>query len=125
MASLFSGQLVDASLSEAINDATKERLNIVLHAIIQQNPHAAAIASGLLLADDVISIKTGDTDKTPSNEPPRKKRKRYELCTQCDQEYDVTDNNDKSCNWHDGTRSLTFKRFLLFYLPSEMLIECL
>lgn len=29
-------------------------------------------------------------------------RQRFEVCEQCDKEYDALQNNDKSCTWHEG-----------------------
>jgi hypothetical protein len=31
------------------------------------------------------------------------KRQRYEICEQCDEEFDTTEDSDEECVWHDGT----------------------
>lgn len=42
----------------------------------------------------------------PNGEPLRegsnkRKRPRYEICTHCETEFDVTENNEKACAWHE------------------------
>lgn len=38
---------------------------------------------------------------------PAQKRKLYETCIQCDQEYNVIENHSKACQWHPGVCSST------------------
>jgi len=111
-------QPIDLALSRAITEATKERLHIVLYAILQQNPEAAATASSLLLVDDSEAVTDVNGGPSP-RKPVTKKRKRFEHCIQCEEEFDVTDNTDNSCNWHDGTHILVSSFGCLWFLCSN------
>ena len=35
-------------------------------------------------------------------------RQRFEICVQCDKEYDVLENHKRSCEWHDGKLDICF-----------------
>ena len=47
-------------------------------------------------AEDVDSDYSDEQTATPAS------RQRFEICEQCDEEYDVLLNDNKSCNRHSG-----------------------
>jgi hypothetical protein len=85
---------MDISSLSAINSATLERVQTVLREICAQNPQAFELASAKLLV--------------PNRDDAKRKRdsthqQRYEICVQCEEEYDVLDNEQGACEWHPGT----------------------
>jgi hypothetical protein len=51
------------------------------------------------LEDSGHDVESDDSDEqtdAPAN------RQRFEICEQCNKEYDVLDNDKKSCQWHQG-----------------------
>jgi hypothetical protein len=129
-----------AVLSAAVEDAQKERLVIVLNELIQRCPLAVPIMEEQLLTNNFDSSDaTDDTeDQERDQEEPRlpptksskrkrglsettaesQKRKLYEICIQCDVEYNVLENNKESCIWHPGTPMLCY----IFF--SESMLTC-
>ena len=105
----------DAALTNAVNSATAHRLQIVLRAICDANPDAKGVADSMLLTEDTPSKET-PSKETPSKETStndadvnsslkRKrpsKRQRYQICGHCHEEYDVLDNPEDACAWHEG-----------------------
>ncbi|KAJ4296794.1 hypothetical protein N0V90_006842 [Kalmusia sp. IMI 367209] len=109
-------------LSNAIDSATPDRLRAVLHKVSAEIPGAfAAISNELLLKPGALKRaapwadhSAGDeedpgheedsdySDEEPNAGPARKRRQRYEICGQCDKEYDVLLNGKTECRWHDG-----------------------
>ncbi|KAF2420311.1 hypothetical protein EJ08DRAFT_598492 [Tothia fuscella] len=81
-------------LLSAIQSADRDRLNAILGEILKSNPPALDIASSALLVNGPST-----TDDIENKEEPRK---RYEKCLHCDEEYDVLDNEENSCGWHEG-----------------------
>jgi hypothetical protein len=101
-------QILEPDLRQAIKEATETRLRLVLTAILQQNPQAKSTAASLLLFDEDVLTNDQRPPTTSIGEGPMpKKRKRYEACVQCDEEYDVSKNNDTTaCRWHSGKHYL-------------------
>jgi hypothetical protein len=90
---------VHQALLNAIDTATIERLrNVLRHVIV--NKDAKDIVVKDLLVDSSKKRKSPSQDTVHQ---PTKKQKRYEFCTQCEEEYDVTENNSESCEWHPGS----------------------
>jgi hypothetical protein len=90
---------VHQALLNAIDTATIERLrNVLRHVIV--NKDAKDIVVKDLLVDSSKKRKSPSQDTVHQ---PTKKQKRYEVCTQCEEEYDVTENNSESCEWHPGS----------------------
>ncbi|KAL8364875.1 hypothetical protein RB595_003926 [Gaeumannomyces hyphopodioides] len=56
----------------------------------------------------LVDLTTEDADNTSAEEGAstgqkrKHTRQRYEVCEQCNDEYDVEINDDTSCVWHDG-----------------------
>jgi hypothetical protein len=98
---------VDSSiLFDAINSATLDRVQQVLREICTEDPVAFKLACDKLLV--------GQGAKSQANSDISTKRKRegpfqrYEICEQCEEEYDVLDNPDDACIWHPGKFNMSF-----------------
>jgi hypothetical protein len=118
MASPNPTQSIDPALERAMKDASKELLHVVLTRIFLGHPDAISTASNFLLVEETAESETAEseTDESETDESeteildeepdagerPTKKRKRFELCTQCKEEYDVLANDEEGCNWHTG-----------------------
>jgi hypothetical protein len=101
----------------AINQATHERLQLLLLEMYRKQPTAAKFISDKLLIDAnkaghasnlrneerVNTVSHNHTGKSKNASVPAQKRSRYAICEQCDQEFDVSTNKDGDCQWHDGT----------------------
>lgn len=83
------------TVQAAIASATEERLRKTLIELCIMSSPAEELVRHLL-------ISRSDKDS-------KKKRKIYEICTQCSEEYTVEDNNRKSCVFHLG-QYITYKR---------------
>lgn len=83
-------------LEEAIESASRARLQSVLRSICSDSKVASRLASKALLTHDDASAskkrKAGDEHSTL----------RYEMCIQCNEEFDTTTNDKYSCQWHEG-----------------------
>jgi hypothetical protein len=113
-------------LSAAIQDAQKDRLVTVLNELIQRCSAAIPIIEEELLTNgfdsDEAAEDSADYEENEEEEPrpppahnlKRKralsqttagpqKRKLYEMCIQCKEEYNVNENDKESCLWHPGT----------------------
>jgi hypothetical protein len=86
-------------LQEAIKSATHERLRVTLLAMCSKSKEASKLASEELLVQS-SATKKRKSDDEHSNV-------RYDMCTQCDKEFDTTTNGPESCQWHDGEASRT------------------
>ncbi|KAE9971643.1 hypothetical protein BLS_005826 [Venturia inaequalis] len=95
---------MDPVLSEAVNDASKERLRFVLRDILKKFPYTITTAAEHLVAavPDITKAKAKRSLPDNENEWPFKRRKRYDFCVQCEGEFDVNDNSVESCMWHKG-----------------------
>jgi hypothetical protein len=107
----------------AISQATRTRLQQLLLKMYFRLPQAAKFVSDELLIDvNEIEIapnppnteeqnplnkcatpKAGSGPGKVENAPTTaQKRSRYAMCEQCDQEFDVSKNEEGDCQWHDG-----------------------
>ncbi|EJT82512.1 hypothetical protein GGTG_02485 [Gaeumannomyces tritici R3-111a-1] len=98
-------------LDEAIDAISANRLRDFVRELCTTSEAARKHFSDKLLvaqALPVIDLTTEDADNKPaegsaSTEQKRKHtRQRYEVCEQCNDEYDVETNGPTSCVWHDG-----------------------
>ncbi|KAH7371398.1 hypothetical protein BKA66DRAFT_469725 [Pyrenochaeta sp. MPI-SDFR-AT-0127] len=94
----------DAQLDEAIKSATVHRLQAVLRDICNASPDAKKLArSMLLIEENVMNAKSENSDVHLNTNKKRPfPSQRYEVCEQCEKEFDVLDNPDDACKWHDG-----------------------
>jgi hypothetical protein len=117
-----------AALTDAVNSASKDRLAIVLHALLRECNAAVPILERELLTEDFDSSELDseesedEDDEDEESAPPPKtskkrvragsrsnasgrpaqKRKLYETCIQCGEEYKTLDNYSTACQWHEG-----------------------
>ncbi|KAF2276430.1 uncharacterized protein EI97DRAFT_458365 [Westerdykella ornata] len=96
-------------LDEAIECATITRLQRTIREMCDRSDEALQVAREALLVRNEDEQKKEDVAKDlgPSSTNKRKRAsgemmKRYEICKQCKQEYDVTKNWPESCVWHRG-----------------------
>lgn len=80
------------TVEDAIREATNDRVRFVLLNMVKENPIARELASKALLVQQQESSPTGNN----------KKRKRFEICSQCSKEYAVEENHGKICVHHPG-----------------------
>ena len=113
------------ALRTAINTAQADRLRRTLLSICDASIEASRVARKLLLVpenntraaqrnDPERVIRDGqegcsegeeqsdDCAITHVQKAPKRLRPRFATCINCDQEFDVTDNGDTVCSWHDG-----------------------
>ncbi|KAF2088893.1 hypothetical protein K490DRAFT_38680, partial [Saccharata proteae CBS 121410] len=85
-------------LTATIDNASIHRLRTTLKRICERSFIAHDLVGAELLA--------ADASDDEANAAASKKRRfpRYAECGQCGDEYDVTDNRDGDCVWHDGAR---------------------
>ncbi|KAI4722705.1 hypothetical protein E4T48_00990 [Aureobasidium sp. EXF-10727] len=97
-------------LNHAIDHTTLSRLQSVLKQVCESLPAAAALVEEHLLAPPPTVIDlTDDSENAVSAPPvliPGAKRQRYAMCENCKQEFDVTENEKDSCQYHDDLFSL-------------------
>ena len=95
----------DAShtLEEAIETATASRLRTVLHQMCQDSHLVRDLATKALLSPTI----TPTEGTSESNLNGRRKRKRFEVCEQCNDEYEVERNEMGLCVYHPGKYSLS------------------
>lgn len=107
-----------ALLLDAINSANLSRVRTVLTEICTTSTEAYKIACSRLLvelvddasndhsrSDDGEETKTDDKSSAPDASSTKKRKtldQRFQICEQCDQEYDVGENYEDSCVWHTG-----------------------
>lgn len=110
-------------LFNAINSATPSRLRALIDTLCATNPEACEFVSKELLLkrgelgkqlrskqDQDCRDRGGIEDSDFSDEETtdraatgqKRSRQRYEICGQCEKEYDVMQNGKTSCQWHDG-----------------------
>ncbi|KLU90141.1 hypothetical protein MAPG_09107 [Magnaporthiopsis poae ATCC 64411] len=98
-------------LNEAIDEISADRLRqFVRELCATSEPARKHFSDRLLVAETVpvVDLTTEDADNTPakggaSKDQKRKHtRQRYEMCEQCNEEYDVETNGPTSCVWHEG-----------------------
>ena len=97
------------ALRAAINTAQADRLRRTLLSICDASVEASRVARKLLLVPE-NNTRAGQGDEEKSDDcaithvqkAPKRLRPRFATCMNCNQEFDVTDNGDTACSWHDG-----------------------
>jgi hypothetical protein len=87
------------ALFHAINSATLDRVQSVLREVCSKIPEASKLASEKLLVSDSDG---GSSAGVKRKREQRVTQQRYEICEQCEQEYDVSENYEGACVWHSG-----------------------
>ncbi|CAD0096148.1 unnamed protein product, partial [Aureobasidium vineae] len=90
-------------LTHAIDHTTLSRLQCVLKQICDSSPAAATLVEEQLLAPPtaIVDLTDDNTDSAPIESNTGAKRQRYAMCENCKEEFDVTDNDEDSCQYHD------------------------
>lgn len=94
-----------ATVVQAIHSSTQDRIYTLLLEIVTTVPAAAALAEERLLLP--IEAKDRPEDEPSTQEKQQStslKRKAYEICKNCNAEYQVNDNRKGDCVYHDGTK---------------------
>lgn len=117
-------------LEDAIENLTAKRARVIIRAILAHNASNRELAEKLLLVDsskvrsvkrssvfDLVSSEAESSSENESSsgsdsnadaeerdvvEPSRKRQKRYDMCRQCNEDFDVTKNEKNDCRWHPG-----------------------
>lgn len=130
-------------LLEAITTSTNDRLVEALILLIQRNRQAKELAENYLLVTTSSSSSSTLEDKEqvkdtiePQDEgnnkeyvprgtkrvrsgsiegdvQPSAKRIRFQICAQCEDEYDITENEQNACRWHPGSQRVAFVEVML------------
>ncbi|PVH96153.1 hypothetical protein DM02DRAFT_599716 [Periconia macrospinosa] len=87
-----------ALLSSAIETATPSRLRKAFQEICDKSPEAFNLACSALLTKPGTAAAAEGSNAASAGD----KRKRFEICIQCEKEYNVETNDEKSCVWHSG-----------------------
>ncbi|KAL1637583.1 hypothetical protein SLS58_009256 [Diplodia intermedia] len=85
------------SVLTAILALSHERLQDTLIYLVFSDKHSRELIEKVLLVPADLSTAEAKVDA-----PSSTKRKRHEICEQCTEEFDATDNRDEDCTWHDG-----------------------
>ena len=93
-------------LDEAIKNATESRIRSLLLKMCWENAICAELAGQALLTS---APDTSDPTDGSVGGNKKRFRKTFEICEQCEKEYDVEENEKKSnlCVWHPGEFFLT------------------
>lgn len=113
-----------ALLKAAIESATPQRLRVTLQRMCDDNAECFRLASEQLLTRQTTEsnghgatkghkskegCETQSAQMPTNNTKSRKRgldtlRQRYQVCVQCDEEYDVYENEGEEdlCRWHEG-----------------------
>jgi hypothetical protein len=89
-----------SALFDAIDSATLDRVRTVLREVCAHNSEAFALASAKLL----VQNREHPTDAKRKRDAHQQ---RYEICVQCEEEYDILDNDEGACEWHPGKLQFT------------------
>lgn len=120
-------------LNEAIESATTDRLRVTLKHMCNSSAEALRLASEQLLTHGPVEDESEDgsdeefdnaTDTATSGPRGQKRgldvtRPRYQVCIQCDEEYDVEENEleDDLCQWHEG--------MYIIFMPGDDFVDML
>lgn len=83
------------TLGRAINNASDQRLRVVLKSICAKNDQARKEAESQFLVMATNTEKSSDSNKRAAP--------RYAFCINCEKEFDVTTNTEKNCRYHPVT----------------------
>ncbi|KAL2043353.1 hypothetical protein N7G274_003659 [Stereocaulon virgatum] len=115
-------RLLLGDLRNAIDTAQPQRLRLVLWSLCNSSVEAATIGRTLLLVSEdeddeeeedeegfESEEKYSDNSATapvlkasPVPKTPKRLRPRFATCEHCSEEFDVIENEDDACTWHDG-----------------------
>lgn len=86
--------MASPELHKAIDRATHDRLQRAVNSVCKTSTDARALFEGALLAVP----KKSSTSKQSAG----RKRPRFVLCQNCEEEFDILQNVEDSCKYHPG-----------------------
>jgi hypothetical protein len=116
---------VEGELANAIKTASNKRIRTLLLSLCESHEFIHQAASTYLLVEEPIaeekvmsacvpkiqSIENSEeqkgtkrprSDSDAVQSPSKKVKKRFQFCSQCCTEFEVTKNHDDACYWHPG-----------------------
>jgi hypothetical protein len=94
-------------LFDAIKSATLKRTQTVLQEICTESSEAFDLACKKLLVNESdIEVDPEAEGKAGKKRKRDAMQQRYEICVQCEQEYDVSENWDEACRFHPGMNNV-------------------
>jgi hypothetical protein len=93
--------LITPELERALKTVSELRMRVILNTLCDRDKHVNAILSDLLLVD-AGKYNTASDGKTTTSSVAGQKRQRYEICSNCEKEYEVELNDSSSCTYHPG-----------------------
>lgn len=94
--------MTSPELNYAIDHTTLSRLQSLLKQVCDASAEARALVEEQLLATPTTVIDLTDEDEHTPTTYTGVKRQRYAMCEHCKEEFDVTENDGESCQYHDG-----------------------
>jgi hypothetical protein len=94
--------MTSPELNHAIDHTTLSRLQNLLKKVCDTSEEARAIVEEQLLATPTTVIDLTDEHEHTPTTYTGVKRQRYAMCEHCKEEFDVLDNDEDSCQYHDG-----------------------
>ncbi|CAK1368187.1 hypothetical protein CB0940_11133 [Cercospora beticola] len=97
------------SVLQAIHSSTQDRIYTLLLEIVTTIPAAQALAEErLLLPIEANDRSEAEAEASTQEKQPTTslKRKAYEICKNCNAEYQVNDNRKGDCVYHDGNKEV-------------------
>jgi hypothetical protein len=95
---------ITPKLERALRTASDRRLRIILYTLCETDKHVNAKVSDLLLAD-TSKDSAASNGKNTTTSVVEQKRQRYEICSNCAEEYEFELNDSNSCIYHPGEHS--------------------
>jgi hypothetical protein len=93
-------------LLDAIDSISLHRARKVLIELCTESPQARQFLCDKLLVGHGQTSSKDDTEAGPKRK--RDAQQRYEICKQCEEEYDILNNSQDACAWHPGKLSSVY-----------------
>ncbi|KAJ9609962.1 hypothetical protein H2200_006292 [Cladophialophora chaetospira] len=94
---------MSSDLTDAIDAATASRLRMVLHQLCEDSSEAKNLVTKALL------LPSAESNLSALGDTTSRKRKRYEVCKNCNKEYEVERNNHGNCVYHPGEKIVDYE----------------
>ncbi|KAH0283665.1 hypothetical protein KCU62_g8875, partial [Aureobasidium sp. EXF-3399] len=94
--------MTSPELKYAIDHTTLSRLQSLLKSVCDASQEARVLVEGQLLATPTTVIDLTDEHEHTPTTYTGVKRQRYAMCEHCKEEFDVLENDEESCQYHDG-----------------------
>ncbi|KAG9666876.1 hypothetical protein KCU95_g18230, partial [Aureobasidium melanogenum] len=95
--------MASSTLNHVIDHTTLPRLQSLVKKLCDASPSARALVEQELLdsSTDIIDLTVDYEAPTTQTDTEGVKRQRYVMCKHCKEEFDVTDNGEEDCQYHD------------------------